>query len=818
MSTNIRAAVQALPHCPECVPRLPLRNHWFWGKHVVPRDLTDEQLFFLEKLRLHHQRLHGAGIVCGLELRQHPNLACRDRLVVLTPGSAVDCCGHDILVLDEDVIDLERFELFRNLVKQPDGKPHTLQFCIRYRECPTEEVPVLYDECACDDTRCAPNRILETYSIELAVDPPPLEHPVLQPQLERVTTISINDTSAVLLDEAGDRLFVLAGPTLFELDNASHAIRSTRPLGTPGRTMTLAKGGVRLDLAVGGNPTTDPDLVVIDIALPATAASATERKAPLADSKDGSVVLAETAAGRLVAALEPSGVVRVWAAGIPTPGTQEDQRDLPVATAGLTLSSDGSKAFLAEPGTATIHVVALDTAGLPTTTITLTSTIPGFSGKADWLALVATSGPDRLAVLDRANLLLHLADPATGKVDGSVALDHEPIDLAMSVGGHWAYVVVDDGTDSYVQTVNLQLLRQGKPVQASTPVKIGPKGGRPVLASDGRRLYVPILNATAVFDITDVDCAALLDGGPCPGCFEPDCLVLATILNWQPGFKLEDLGPEPRDPATDTTDKIARIDNNADRVTLPSTQAIAAALRCLIEHGTGGGEGPPGPPGPQGEKGEKGENGQNGQNGAQGPAGESAVDKTLAHICAISWKHGERSQRGELNVVLGDREGTGLVVAFRCDLFPEPGKVLARDIHDISFMVLMEHAEVEEERLARFCWCQIPAAEVLGVQLREECLPEVAVPGPFPDGFCNGAVYLFDRESFERSFDRELQIRARLNRPPEIRIRAFVNGDFIRDRKERALDADHLPLWLPARESGDFIAGGMFESFFTLTP
>src|SRR4051794_10530120 len=88
-------------HCPECAPRLPLRNHWFWGKCIVPRDLTDEQLFFLEKLRLHHQRLHGAGIPCGLELKAPPNPACRDRLAILTPGGAVDCCGHDILVLEE---------------------------------------------------------------------------------------------------------------------------------------------------------------------------------------------------------------------------------------------------------------------------------------------------------------------------------------------------------------------------------------------------------------------------------------------------------------------------------------------------------------------------------------------------------------------------------------------------------------------------------------------------------------------------------------------------------------------------------------------
>ena len=40
-------------------------------------------------------------------------------------------------------------------------RPTFCEFCLVWRECPTEEVPVLYDECGCDDTQCAPNRILE---------------------------------------------------------------------------------------------------------------------------------------------------------------------------------------------------------------------------------------------------------------------------------------------------------------------------------------------------------------------------------------------------------------------------------------------------------------------------------------------------------------------------------------------------------------------------------------------------------------------------------------------------------------------------------
>src|SRR5690606_2342455 len=49
---------------------------------------------------------------------------------------------------------------------------HALQICVRFRECPTEEVPVLYDECGCDDRACAPNRILESFELDVSVDGP----------------------------------------------------------------------------------------------------------------------------------------------------------------------------------------------------------------------------------------------------------------------------------------------------------------------------------------------------------------------------------------------------------------------------------------------------------------------------------------------------------------------------------------------------------------------------------------------------------------------------------------------------------------------
>jgi outer membrane protein OmpA-like peptidoglycan-associated protein len=156
--------------CEDCRPHALARNNYFTGKLLVERDFTDEQRYFREKIRLHHQRLHGTGVVCGLRLKQHPNPKCRDRLIVLEPGTAIDCCGHDIFVLHEEVFDFSEAPEVKALAAKPDGKDHVLEFCLEYRECPTEDIPVLYDECGCDDTQCAPNRILESFEIKVRVD------------------------------------------------------------------------------------------------------------------------------------------------------------------------------------------------------------------------------------------------------------------------------------------------------------------------------------------------------------------------------------------------------------------------------------------------------------------------------------------------------------------------------------------------------------------------------------------------------------------------------------------------------------------------
>jgi hypothetical protein len=104
MKTMTKERVHAHPtsHDRDCVPcDLPpfCRNNFFTGKLLTERDLTAEQRYQSDKLRLHHLALHGWGVVCGLRVRSHPY--CPTLKIIVEPGLAIDPCGRFIRVPKE---------------------------------------------------------------------------------------------------------------------------------------------------------------------------------------------------------------------------------------------------------------------------------------------------------------------------------------------------------------------------------------------------------------------------------------------------------------------------------------------------------------------------------------------------------------------------------------------------------------------------------------------------------------------------------------------------------------------------------------------
>jgi len=784
--------------CPTCEIQRFSRNHYFNGKLLVERDFTDEQRYYVDKARYHNQRLHGWGVVCGLKVKEHQNDLCRDRFVCVEPGSAVDCCGHDLIVHEEDCIDITTFESIKSLKAQNDRKPHVLQICLQYKECPTEDMPVLYDDCGCDETKCAPNRILESYEIGVILDPKPKSPPLHSPRFQWQNTLNLAHAARVALHAATERVYVMTADApglLYQLDAVTHAVITSHNLPAKGRALAVSNGGDRVYVVADPvAPAADQQLHVLDATSPGLpalqAASLT-----IANSAAVDVLMAVAPDGRLLTLVANNGDVLRWGADIDAPGAGPAQvvGNLGANLSALALSSDGTMVYAAG---------ALDTIQVLTIATQAQSKInvlpPG--AQISSLFTIKSSGSDILAVANQNGNTLDIIKPNPAALAGTIQLDQAPISIATSPGGHWSYVLERDdvANKSYIQAVDVSAALLQTPIPPTIKLEVSHPAQELVLAQDGEQLYIPftgdlaqpVSGGVAIVEVSEDACSEIfwrhLEG--CPHCDLPNCIVLATITDYHVGDKIVSAG----------------IDNRSDRSVLASTKVLQDIIECLLEHGGGGDPGTQGPPGPNGA-------GIDdvvaniipcdqipakptlqtiaGQRtltleiprGCDGKEAPPLPKVDLTHICAISWKH-----QGAMPVA-GLRERP-LLIAF--DKAVAPG-----DLTEMSIRVLVSHEERLEGGSVR-CWCEVPLKPLKGIQLREPCKINSDLVEPPTE--INAALFQMTWVPNQGQI-----------------CRVIVNGDLIRDEKnKRGLDANHLPPWLPARKTGDGVEGGTFESWF----
>ncbi|MGE0811695.1 MAG: hypothetical protein AB7O28_17670 [Vicinamibacterales bacterium] len=78
------------------------RTRYFSGRMLSAEDLQREQDYHRDKGRLHNRLLHGWGVVDGLQVSV-------DRgSIVLSPGVALDCAGHELVLPDPVRLPLPR--------------------------------------------------------------------------------------------------------------------------------------------------------------------------------------------------------------------------------------------------------------------------------------------------------------------------------------------------------------------------------------------------------------------------------------------------------------------------------------------------------------------------------------------------------------------------------------------------------------------------------------------------------------------------------------------------------------------------------------
>src|SRR6266480_109031 len=812
--------------CVECdIPQLA-RNNYFTGKLLVERDFTDEQRYLLGKLRRHNQRLHGWGAVCGLKVKPHPT--CPDRYVIIEAGTAIDCCGREILVKAEEYFGFEA-KFLENLQKQngPNAQPdpnvtYKIQICVSYKECGTEDIPALFDDCNCDATSCQPNRILESYGFDVLINPKSTGLDGQNIEVNWSCTIGLANVMRVVENDATKRLYVLTydktlkAAALYTIDSTNDAILASQSFSKNiGLDVAVSPAGDFVYVALQKATSTDTPQVLV---LNSSDLSTSRNLGPFGRNGDAvRLTVAPAPDGRLLA-LVPSGPsVLVWP-NPPTSGpTTVTVGPNPVSIA---VGDSGLYAYVANSGDGTVSAIPLVTLTLVNLPVSA-----GLGGSTPTVVAVAsTTGGDTLAVLDTTNTkaLYLISIPSAGPgfataMTGSPVsgFAYSPIDVRLSPAGRWAYVLEQDSAGAqtgYVQLADVSAVQSSSANVLGAPVSAGIQPTSETLSADGSHLYVSysgdpksIPGGIAILNVVQDGCCDLfkqtIEG--CPDCTDGNCIVLATINGYKYGQAVG----------------LPDIDNLTDRHLLVSTDLLIQAIQCLCEQSGGAGK--------------------TGKDGATGPAGPG-IDKVIAtfvpcdqagsaNITGTSPNRtlslvipGECNKDlvGVANVTWAPPTGVlgkvpfnqlikpGLKIAFT-------GSVQASDLANpgatSNTVILLAPVVVRPvpptgSDLVAYCELPIRVRPANFTYARDITSTFGSVVG----GLANGVIF-----ALANTKDQEiLSLAARTKKP----LQVLVKGDFIRDAtaKQRGLDGDHLPPWVPARRSGDGIEGGTFESWFTL--
>ena len=184
--------------CDDCQPNGIERPRFFSGQLLTEGDLQLLSDYVATKDRLHNRFLHGAGVVCGLQVVCHP---CEPGKVIVQPGAALDCCGNDIWVPCPVELDINAMiralglkmragydcgdPCERDCEDSPDdvrcverkGRRYCLY--IRYCENLTDPVAPYTADPSCAVQTCEPTRIAEGYEFELRCPEEDPEEPSL---------------------------------------------------------------------------------------------------------------------------------------------------------------------------------------------------------------------------------------------------------------------------------------------------------------------------------------------------------------------------------------------------------------------------------------------------------------------------------------------------------------------------------------------------------------------------------------------------------------------------------------------------------------
>jgi DNA-binding beta-propeller fold protein YncE len=506
---------------------------------------------------------------------------------------------------------------------QPDPSvQYNIQICIAYRECGTEEVPVLFDDCSCDGTSCQPNRILESYCFDVLIKPTTPPPDADSTVLEWRNTLHFANAVRVAESDATKRLYILTSSssggsnsaTLYQLDATDeNVLASTTMANATGIDVAVSPAGDFVYVAVqpaGGaapqiNVFSTTGLTAVGTGINVGAAGESLSQLRVVPAPDGRLMAITNASVYVISGMN---------AAAPPPVVTPVAVASPVA---LAISPGGQYAYVASSGNAQISWITLST-------LAVGGTLSALSTAPSSLAIAETTAGDKIAALDATSgtpALYFINVPSAGPGSATIVpqsvtgFAYRPMQVLMSPSGHWAYVLEQDTAthNAYVQPVDEHAFETQLGTVLGSALAVGIAPVSESISPDGTQIYVPFTGTAnvdnggvAVISVLATNCGDLLklsiEG--CPDCSEGNCIVLATINGYSFGQPVID----------------SEIDNLTDRHLLVSTQLLTDVVRCLLDQG--GGSGSPGPQGPA------------------GPAGPG-LETGLVQISGLSWVHGK---------------------------------------------------------------------------------------------------------------------------------------------------------------------------------
>lgn len=177
------------------------RVRYFHGMLLGDQDFRDEQIYHLEKRKLLNRKLHGWGIVCGLEIDKSEAATLKKTFTIL-PGLALDCMGNEIYVCKKVTLNIDDLLCVRSAqsnqtpcLPATNAPEHNYYLTISFDEQEGDLVPVYAPGGGCEQKACEPSRMREGFCVELLPDKP------TPPAYPKLVTATTNDNNTISITQ-----------------------------------------------------------------------------------------------------------------------------------------------------------------------------------------------------------------------------------------------------------------------------------------------------------------------------------------------------------------------------------------------------------------------------------------------------------------------------------------------------------------------------------------------------------------------------------------------------------------------------------------